>query len=243
MSLILIDSIPISNDPVGRFCLNDLHRAAGGENRHRPSIWVQNTQTRALIDEASKAGIPALKVIKGGNSPGTYVTKELVYAYAMWISPEFNLKVIRTFDAVMTAPAVPTFHIPQTMPEALRLAADYAEKNQQLEHQIVADAPKVKFAESRDSVTISNFAKVLNLGPNQLFDWLRERGALMTGGNRHNMPKQEYITRGYFVVRENTYEKYGTQRLSFTTLITGKGQRWIVAQLRHVGMIKDGVPV
>lgn len=86
----------------GLFSLNDLHKASGGANKHRPSVFVNNDQTRELIQEVekdSKAGIPALLVRRGNvANRGTWVSKELVYAYAMWISPKFHLKVIRTFD-------------------------------------------------------------------------------------------------------------------------------------------------
>lgn len=102
MNELMIAETEIRQDGAGRYCLNDLHRAAGGENRHRPSLWVENQQTQSLIEEIAKAGIPALASIKGGAAPGTYVVKELVYAYAMWISPAFSLRVIRAFDALVT---------------------------------------------------------------------------------------------------------------------------------------------
>jgi hypothetical protein len=78
-----------------------LHKAAGGERRHGPSLWLENQQAQELAQELSDTGIP-VSVVKGGPGQGTYVCKELVYAYAMWISAKFHLQVIRTFDAVAT---------------------------------------------------------------------------------------------------------------------------------------------
>lgn len=102
--LFVIDGVSVRRDFDGRYCLNDLHRAAGGEKRHQPSNWSCLTQTQELIAEISSApgitGAAPLATLTGGVNQGTFVCKELVYSYAMWISPKFNLKVIRTFDAV-----------------------------------------------------------------------------------------------------------------------------------------------
>ncbi|WP_303229334.1 KilA-N domain-containing protein [Comamonas kerstersii] len=96
MTAIVIDSIAIRQDSEGRFCLNDLHKAAGGERRHEPNLWLTNQTTRELIQELTtpNTGIPVIESLRGRYG-GTYVCKELVYAYAMWISPQFHLKVIR----------------------------------------------------------------------------------------------------------------------------------------------------
>ena len=94
---------------MGRYCLNDLHRASGCEKRHGPSYWLANAQTKELLAELGGTGIPVGPVVtlNDGRNNGTYVVKELVYAYAMWISAKFHLHVIRAFDALVTGKAQP----------------------------------------------------------------------------------------------------------------------------------------
>ncbi|EIH0254275.1 phage antirepressor KilAC domain-containing protein, partial [Escherichia coli] len=101
--------------------------------------------------------------------------------------------------------------IPQTLPEALRLAAELAEQKQlleqkahQLNQQLVAAAPKVDFADRvsvAKGILIGNFAKVVGLKQNALFAWLRGNGILIASGGRKNVPFQQYINAGYFTVK------------------------------------------
>lgn len=118
MNSLTIAHTTIHQDEHGRYSLNDLYKAAGGENRHRPSHWLKLQRTKLLVEELqSVAGIPAtgtgersrnsgfapIEVIQGGDAQlqGTYVAKDLVYDYAMWISPAFQIKVTRAYDALM----------------------------------------------------------------------------------------------------------------------------------------------
>lgn len=98
MSLSL-GGVKIKQDAEGRYCLNDLHKAAGKEKRHAPGYWLAIQQTGELAAELVTTGIPVVTI--EGRNGGTFVMKELVYAYAMWVSAKFHLQVIRTFDAVV----------------------------------------------------------------------------------------------------------------------------------------------
>ena len=108
---ITIANTLIAVDKEGRFCLNDLHKAAGAESRHQPAFFFRRPEIQELEAELNSAPAQSLSTITTqGRNGGTFVCKELVYAYAMWISPKFHLEVIRTFDVVATgqAPAAPT---------------------------------------------------------------------------------------------------------------------------------------
>jgi hypothetical protein len=103
LPLIISDTF-VHQDAESRYCLNDVHKAAGENPKHQPSNWLRLDNTKELIAEIDQSSeMRSVEVINGGKSPGTYVVKELVYAYAMWISPAFSLKVIRAYDALVTS--------------------------------------------------------------------------------------------------------------------------------------------
>jgi hypothetical protein len=106
MSNLIISDLTIRQDAEGRYSLNDLHKAAvatGITKDIRPNEWMALDQTRNLVEILITEN-PGNKPIdsKAGRYGGTYVVKELVYAYGMWISPAFHLKVIRAYDALVT---------------------------------------------------------------------------------------------------------------------------------------------
>ena len=94
-SLITIDNFTVKTDSEGRLCLNDLHKVAGGEKRHAPAYFIDRVELDELRFELKKAntGIPVVKTT-AGRYGGTFVCREIVYAYAMWIRPQFHLKAI-----------------------------------------------------------------------------------------------------------------------------------------------------
>ncbi|MDX7877655.1 MULTISPECIES: phage regulatory protein/antirepressor Ant [Aeromonas] len=132
--------------------------------------------------------------------------------------------------------------VPRTYAEALLEAGRLAMELDQAQATIAIQAPKAEFADlvagADKGTLIGNFAKTVGLGPKQIFAVLRELRILMSGGNRHNLPFQEYLERGYFTVAEKPYEVHGETRLGFQPLITGKGQQWLTKRLIDSGHLK-----
>lgn len=156
----------------GLYCLNDLHKASGGEKRYEPNRWLRLLQTSELIRElefeqcdpqiwGSMKNQPLIKTIKGfGKNQGTFACRELVYSYAMWISPKFHLQVVRAFDALVSGrtavsavcpnqlpPSVIPFElsVPRTADEARKLAAQLALERRSLDFKIARAQPWLRF--------------------------------------------------------------------------------------------------
>jgi len=114
---LIIGEFSIRQDEDGRYCLNDLHNASGGLKKHQITNFLRVEQTQELVTEIEQGsdmsfiensqtshmrfGNKALNIIRGGANRGTYAVKEMVYAYAMWISAKFHLMVIRAYDSLV----------------------------------------------------------------------------------------------------------------------------------------------
>jgi len=181
MHELTIADTAIRQDAEGRYCLNDLHRAAGGEKRHQPSDWLRLKNTQDLVAELTVPGIPGtqqiqpLAVMQGGLLQGTYVVKELVYAYAMWISPAFHLKVIRAYDAMVTAPpALNPANLSRL--QLIELAMQAEQERLAIEAKLAIAAPKAealdRIASADGSLYITDAAKELQVRPKDLIGYL-----------------------------------------------------------------------
>lgn len=232
MRALTIADVDIRRDVAGRYCLNDLHRAAGGEKRHGPSYWITNAQTRAMIKEIGTTGIPAVQSVEGA-AGGTYVAKELVYAYAMWISPAFHLRVIRAYDA-MQAPRPAPVELSRMQlieiamqAESERLQLEQA--NKQLQAAVEIAAPKAealdRLAEADGMMNLTNAAKALQTPPQKLIAWMSGRKWIYRRpGGGHWVAYQDRIQFGYLTHKVTTiHREDGSEKVVEAVRVTARG--------------------
>lgn len=129
--------------------------------------------------------------------------------------------------------------IPRTLSEALYLAAQQAQTIEEQEIQLKLQEPKVEFAEqilsATNSLDFGTSCKAMNLpfGRNKMFEICREIGFLMS----NNQPYQTHIDSGYFTLLETSFvhPKSGDRILTTKTMITAKGQNWLIKNFKKNG--------
>lgn len=130
--------------------------------------------------------------------------------------------------------------IPQTLPEALRLAADLAEKNQKLLEEQKVNAPKVEYCDQivadNGAMTITKAAKVIGYPPRKFKDYIRLIGWLYANADT---PMQHVITSGYMVLRYAHWtDNEGNYVEKPYAHITAKGMFVLYQRMRKEGLIE-----
>lgn len=207
------------------------------------------TSANLLADQQAFCGT-SYRDTQGKEQPMYLMTREGFCALVMRWNGEkanqFKMAFIELFSKMEQAiramqPTAPA--IPQTFAEALRLAANQAEKIEAQQKQLEAQAPKVLFAKSVEtspsSILVGEMAKLVkqngvDIGERRFFQWLRDNGYLCSYGNRYNQPTQKAMDLGLFEIKKTTITKpNGDVMVASTTKVTGKGQIYFVNKLLH----------
>lgn len=148
-------------------------------------------------------------------------------AFKRWVTSEVLPSIRKTGSYT----AAPSFKVPQTLSEALRLAADLSDKVEAQALQIEAQKPAVefveKFVEAKQTQNLRDVAKVLGIKQNAFVDLLISKGVLFRSRGKLT-PKAEHMGAGRFEVKEIvTKDGFATVRMRFTTL----GVEWIARKV------------
>lgn len=193
-------------------------------------LEVRNT-TQAIArledDERTMLNIGRQGATNLVNEPGLYSLimssrKPEARAFKRWITHDV-IPQIRKTGSYST-------QVPQTFSEALRLAAD-------LQEEIEKAKPKIesfdRFISGKNYQKMGDVAKILGYGRNNFFKLLREMKILM----RDNTPYQEFINRGYFVVKEKPIQMGSHVINKPQTYVTAKGIHYIDKLLKERSII------
>jgi len=132
------------------------------------------------------------------------------------------------------------FNVPATLPEALRLAADLADKNIVLEYKVAEQQPKVealeRIASSDGSLCMRDSAKVLQIRPIDLKNWLMlNRWIYGRPGHSGWLAYQDRIQQGVLCHKVHTkVEADGNERTFEQVRITSKGLTRIGESLSRI---------
>ncbi len=219
----------------------ELHEALGIETRY--SDWFKRMCEYGFVENQDYVLVTQKRVTNNPRNPYTEVINhaiklDMAKEIAMIQRNEKGKEVRHYFIQVEKEYNSPE----RIMARALRVANEELKKLtvdvNKLQLEIKEQKPKVIFADavdtSRTSILIGDLAKLIqqngySIGQNRLFEWLRDNNYLIKSGERRNMPTQKSMELGLFEVKERSViNPNGSNRLTRTTKVTGKGQIYFI---------------
>ncbi|WP_348624656.1 phage antirepressor [Paenibacillus peoriae] len=238
-----VRTLTVSNEPW--FVAKDVCDVLEVGNPSQSLSRLDEDEKNTIILNEGNRGNPSVAIV---NEPGLYTLilgsrKPEAKQFKRWITHEV-IPSIRKHGAYIT---------PETMEQTLK-DPDYiigvitALKKEQdarkaLEEKVVADEPKVLFANSlqasKDCILVANLAKMLkqngiDTGERRLYSWLRENGYLGKKGEHYNMPTQRSMDLRLFEVKTGVINKPDEEpRTTKTTVVTTRGQMYFLNKFRE----------
>ena len=196
-------------------------------------VESRHDSVKRTIERLQDKGLIKLTpMVEVKNHLGQVVTeyqliKRDTYVVVAQLSPEFTARLVDRWQELENQ-QMP--QIPQTLSEALRLAADQAEQIERQNLLIEQQRPKVEFVqryvEAGTTKSLRETAKILRVPERAMIDCLVDDGLLFRqSGNL--LPYQKYHAKGLFDVKTGTTE-HGHNYTQ--TRVTSKGIEYIASR-------------
>jgi len=158
--------------------------------------------------------------------------------FKRWVTAEVLPTIRKTGGYVNDTEQFVESYFGQLDPSQKHALTMMFDESKRMSAQLKEQAPKVLFANAvetaHNSILIGDLAKIIrqngvDIGQKRLFDWMRQNGYLIKGGQSKNMPTQKAMDMNLFEVKESTVNNPdGSVRITRTTKVTGKGQTYFV---------------
>ena len=199
---------------------------------------VQRTIQRLALKKVIPLPPMVEKPATGGR-PGLvyHVSKRDSYVVVAQMSPEFTARLVDRWQELEDQQAARPA-IPQTLPEALRLAADLAEQCGALRVVVAEQQPKVealaRIADSSGTMCLTDAAKHLGVQRKWLLSWMRDnRWIYRREGSAHWLGYQPRLSAGLLEHKVTVLgtEEDGEQRLASQVRVTPRGLALLAQKL------------
>lgn len=234
-----IRTVMIDNEPW--FVGKDIAEALGYvKPRNAISIHVADEDKKDAPIQGTPGGTQKMTIINESGMYALILSSKLESAkrFKHWVTSEV-LPSIRKHGGYIEGQEDLTDE--QLLSKALLYAQSKIEERDRL---LLEQKPLVEFAEhvseTEDTLDMEEIAKIfrdeeLPFGRNRMMKAMRELKILKT----NNVPYQTYIERGYFDVKEVTRVVHGKTKIFPKTVITGKGQIWLLKKLKEYFSLKE----
>lgn len=197
-------------------------------------------RTISDLHDAGLIGNPQIEEIRTATKPVMVylLGKRDTLVVVARLSPEFTARVVDRWQE-LEARAAPA--LPQTMAQALRLAAEQAEQLEQQQAALALAAPKVEFVDryvlADGAKGFREVAKLLKVNEAEFSQFLQDRNVMYRLAGRMT-PYQCHMDAGRFVVRTGVaaHNSHAYTAPKFTP----KGIQWIAGELAKRRLVLEG---
>lgn len=233
-----VRAVSVNDEPY--FVGKDVAEILGYE---RPTDAVRkrvDPDDRGVAKMETPSGAQEMTIINESGLYSLTLSSKLPKAkeFKRWVTAEVLPAIRKTGGYVNDTAQFVESYFGQLDPSQKHALTMMFDESKRMSAQLKEQAPKVLFANAvetaHNSILIGDLAKIIrqngvDIGQKRLFDWMRQNGYLIKGGQSKNMPTQKAMDMNLFEVKESTVNNPdGSVRITRTTKVTGKGQTYFV---------------